>query len=74
MCEQAEKFIALMKKTIIKNQEALKASYQVTEVITKSNYLKEIIRPDTVKEIFQVPLSNNMISRHNGDTSADIEK
>ena len=71
------------------NARALKANYQVAELIAKSKkpltvaetwilpackaIVNKMLGPDTAKEIAKVPLSDNTIARLIDDMFADIE-
>ncbi|CAL9694249.1 unnamed protein product [Knipowitschia caucasica] len=87
--EQTEKPATFMKKNPKVNEKALKASYHVAELVAKSKkshtvaetlilsackaIVNEMLGPEAAKEIAKVPLSDNTISRHINDMSADIE-
>ena len=78
-----------MNKAVKINENALKASCQVDELVVKSKKLhtiaeslilpackvivKEMLGPDMVQEVTKVLLSDNTISRRNDDMSVDIE-
>lgn len=63
------------------NERAIKTRYQVPELISKSKQphtckiiVNKMLGPGTLKEIAQVPLSNNTIARCIYDMSVDIER
>ena len=78
-----------MNKAVKINEKALKASFQVAELVVKSKkphtiaesfilpackaIVKEMLSPDTVQEVTKVLLSDNTISRHIDDMSVDFE-
>ncbi|XP_067936984.1 protein FAM200B-like [Watersipora subatra] len=78
-----KKQATFMKKTTKVNEKALKASYQVAELVAKSKkphtvaetlilpaciaIVNEMFRPDAVKYLAKVPLSDNTIARRIDD-------
>ena len=87
--DQTEKQATFMRETAKINMRALKASYDVAELVAKSKkshtvaeqlilptckaIVTETLRTEAAKEIAKVPLSDNTISRRINEMSADIE-
>ena len=89
LIKHTEKQVSFMNNAVKINEKALKASFQVAELVVKSKkphtiaeslilpackaIVKEMLGPDAVQEVTEVLLSDNTISRHIDDISVHIE-
>ena len=89
LIKHTEKQVSFMNKAVKTNEKALKASFQVAELVAKSKkphtiaeslilpawkaIVKEMLGPDAVQEVTEVLPSDNTISKRIDDMSVDIE-
>ena len=89
LIKHTEEQVSFMNKAVKINEKAIKASFQVAELVAKSKkphtiaeslilsackaIVKEMLGPDAVQEVTKVLPSDNIISRHIDDVSVDIE-